>query len=302
MKRSFTVLFTLFFSSLLFSQEAEVKWVKAAEGLSFPEGPAWNGSELYVSNCYSNWILQIENESADTFLTAPTSPVSFEKTNGLTFYKDGDLYACDYGKGAILKFTPEGKCEMVAAGFNGTKFNRPNDLAFDEKGNLFFTDPNSYDSAKLDGAVYMITADNKEVRQLYNGLGFPNGIALSPDGRHLIVCESAKHRILKFPVKDDNSLDTPLVFAQLPGGDPDGIAFDVEGNLYAAHFGGQAVYVFNPDGELIKKIITPGKKPSNVEFGGADLKTLYITEDETNAVYYTKVEVPGLKLFSSPEF
>lgn len=283
------------------AQQKEVKWEKAAENLSFPEGPAWDGStKLYVSNCYSNWILKIENEEADTFVSAPTQPVNFEKTNGLTVYSDGSIFACDYGRGMILKFTPEGKCEIVAEGYMGKKFNRPNDLAFDSEGNLFFTDPKSYDPAVPDGAVYLITSDKKEVKQIYDGLAFPNGIAFTPDGKYLLVCESANHRILKFRVGKDKSLGKPTVFAELPGGDPDGIAFDKKGNLYVAHFGGQAVYVFNRKGKIMNKLITPGKKPSNVEFGGPDMKTLYITEDETNAVYSTRVDVPGVRLFSSP--
>jgi len=295
------ILFIIFlFTFLSFAQE-NVKWELAASDLSFPEGPAWDGNNtLYTSNCYSNWILKIENGKADTFITTPASPVSFEKTNGLTVYLDGSIYACDYGKGAILKFSKDGKCEMVAEGYQGQKFNRPNDLAFDPDGNLFFTDPKSYDSAKLDGAIYMIESVTSEVKQLYTGLGFPNGIAFTSDAKYLMVCESAMHRILKFPVNNDKSLGQPTVFAELPGGDPDGIAFDTEGNLYAAHFGGQAVYIFDPEGKMLNKITTPGKKPSNVEFAGEDMKTLYITEDETNSVYSTRMEIPGLKLFSSP--
>ena len=72
------------------------------------------------------------------------------------------------------------------------------------------------------------------------------------------------------------------------------------GNLYIAHFGGGKIVVVSPKNELINTINTPGKKPSNLEFAGKDLKTLYITEDETNSIFSIEVEIPGLKLFSSP--
>jgi gluconolactonase len=78
------------------------------------------------------------------------------------------------------------------------------------------------------------------------------------------------------------------------------LAFDVEGNLYVAHFGGGAIYVLSPNGKIKEKIFAPGMKPSNVEFGGDDMITLFITEDETNSVYSMKVKIPGIKLFSSP--
>ena len=127
-----------------------------------------------------------------------------------------------------------------------------------------------------------------------------NGIAFSPDSKKLFVCESAQNRILTYNVNENGFLSNKLVFAELPGGDPDGIAFDIDGNLYVAHFGGGAIYVFSPKGIIKDKLITPGKKPSNVEFGGEDMRTLFITEDETNSVYSRQVETAGMKLLSAP--
>jgi len=285
-----------------FSQEiVKNDFIKVTDNQKFPEGPAWDGNNsVYVSNCYGDWITRISHTKTDTFVIAPTSPVSFKKTNGLVFNKDNFLYACDYGKGAILKFNNNGKCEIVADGYLGNKFNRPNDLAFDKKGNLYFTDPKSYDKNNPDGVVYRINNKTKKVTIAYAGLCFPNGIAFSKDGKNLFVCESAKERVLRFKIKKDGTLSNPKEFIKLPGGDPDGIAFDAEGNLYIAHFGGQAIVVVKPDGTIKEKIPTPGKKPSNVEFAGKDLMTLYITEDETNAVYKKEVEIAGQKLFSLP--
>lgn len=301
-----------YFSMLLFAaattmnaqesfKKEEIKMEKVAEGLNFPEGPAWDGSgTLYVSNCYGARITRIRDNSVDTFVASPSKPVSFEKTNGLTVYKDGTIYACEFGLGAILKFSPDGSCNIAVSGYNGAKFNRPNDLAFDANGNLYFTDPKSYDPKIPDGVVYMLPEGKSEAVPVIKDLCFPNGIAFSADGKQLFVCESAKQRVLKYSVLENGKTGSYTVFAEMPGGDPDGIAFDTEGNLYVAHFGGGAVVVFDKDGNKIREIKTPGKKPSNVEFAGKDMKTLYITEDETNAVYRMTVDIPGLKLFSSP--
>ena len=125
-----------------FNQISETHFSKVAENLNFPEGPAWDGkSTLYVSNCNGDWITKVENENFSVFLKASNSPFTFEKTNGLTVYKDGSIFACDFGRGAILKINPEGKTEIYALGYNGNRFSRPNDLAFDKNGNLYFTDP-----------------------------------------------------------------------------------------------------------------------------------------------------------------
>ncbi len=292
------LIFTVILSLNIFAHEH--KFIKLADGLQFPEGPAWDGKgNLFVSSCYGGYITKISKDGSSTFVDS-INHKPLKQTNGLTFGNDGYLYACDYGIGAILKVSPAGVIEIHASNFNGEKFNRPNDLAFDRNGNLYFTDPKSYGEDKLDGRIFRIDKETQEVILAASDLAFPNGIAFSADGEFLYVAESAKSRILKFKVEEDGMLKMMSVFVELPGGDPDGLAFDIEGNLYAAHFGGGNIYVINPNGEIISKIQTPGKKPSNVEFGGEDFKTLFITEDETNAVYMTQISIPGLKLHYSP--
>ncbi len=273
-------------------------WRLAAKGFSFPEGPAWDGEHLYVSNCYGNWIARITRGRVDTFLTASRAPFSFAKTNGLAVDGSGNLWACDFGAGAILRISPEGKSTVAAAGYRGKSFHRPNDLAFAPNGDLYFTDPNRYDPKLPDGRIFRLRADGS-VHLMADSLAFPNGIAFSPDGSSLYVCESARHRVLRFPWRKD-TLGDPEEFVELPGGDPDGINFDAEGNLYVAHFGGGAVYVISPEGNILRKIPAPGKKPTNLEFGGPDLRTLFLTEVETNAVYKLRVRIPGAALFHSP--
>lgn len=274
---------------------------KIADGFSFPEGPAYDGKNaIYLSNCHGDWIARLTLDGKkDTFQTSSASDVRFGQTNGMAFFSDGSLYATDYKNGTILKFIPStGRSEIILNGYNGKKFNRPNDMAFDWKGSLFFTDPSSYDVNRPDGCVYMFDRNNNVLRCVIDSLCFPNGIAFSPDKKYLFVCESAKQRVLRFDVNGD--FRNFSVFCELPGGDPDGLAFDKSGNLYIAHFGGGNIYVYSPDGKLKEKISTPGKKPSNLEFAGRDMKTLVFTEDETNAVYKIRVKIPGFRLFSSP--
>lgn len=302
MKKLIILLFS-FFCIFIFSKiyTTQDEFIKVADNLKFPEGPAYDGLKtLYVSNCYDDWITRITEDKVDTFAVAPTQPDNFQKTNGLVVAKDGSIYACDYGMGAILKFSKDGSCNIFCDGYNGKRFNRPNDLCFDRKGILYFTDPNSYSEDKLDGTIYLIPDDNNTAIPIITGLGFPNGIAFSPDEETLYVSESSLHRVTRF-YSDDNKTLKKEVFVELPGGDPDGIAFDIEGNLYVAHFGGGAIYVINSSGKIIQKILTPGKKPSNLEFGDTDMKTLYVTECETNCVYKIRTEIPGMVLFNSPK-
>ncbi len=284
----------LIFIFLLFQTvSSPQEFIKVASDLNFPEGPAWDSNgNLYVSSCYGGYIYKISGDTSGIFIDSLSSAI--KQTNGLVFDRKGNLYACDYGNGSILQILPDKTVNVISDGFLGKKFNRPNDLAFHKNGMLYFTDPKSYGNDKPDGRLFRLDVASGKTELLKDSLCFPNGIAFSSDAKELYVCESAKSRILKFVLDDEGNILSQNIFAHMPGGDPDGIDFDSSGNLYAAHFGGGAIYVFDVNGVTVEKIITPGKKPSNVEFGGRDLKTLYITEDETNSVYKIKRSTPGL--------
>lgn len=288
----------LFFSLTTLAQN--IGWQKIAGNLQFPEGPAWSGDALFVSSCYGGYITRIESKSSKTFIDSTMRPFRIKQSNGLTFGNDGNLYACDYGIGAILKISPGGMTKIITSGYEGEKYNRPNDLAFSPDGFLFFTDPKSYGKDKPDGRLFKLNITSGEAKLIEDNLCFPNGIAFSGDGNNLFVCESALNRIIKFDFDENGTVSNKTVFVELPGGDPDGIAFDKEGRLYCAHFGSGTIYVISEEGKILEALKAPGKKPSNLEFGGDDMKTLFITEDETNSVYKTIVEIPGQKLFASP--
>lgn len=264
-----------------------------ATQLSFPEGPVNDGTgRIFFSNCYSDWIGILHRDVVTTWVKKPTKHINFGKTNGLLYTNDGYLIACDYGEGKILQFNAEGECKVLIDSDGEKRFNRPNDIASDPHGNFYFTDPKSYDTSITDGRVFYFSRTTNKLTLATENLSFPNGIAVSPDGLKLYVCESAKHQVSVFDITEDGLLNKRL-FARIPWGDPDGIAFDTKGNLYIAVFGGGRVVQVSPDGEVIKVILTPGKKPSNIEFGGEGNQTLYVTECETNAIYSLPVEVPG---------
>lgn len=279
----------------------ETRFVRVADTGLFPEGPAFDGEHsLYFSNCNDNWIGRYRDGNLDTFAVAPSQPDSFLHTNGLIFGRDGYLYGCEFTLGRIVKFDPSGNCTTLVNGYNGKRFNRPNDLTFDRQGNLWFTDPKNYGPDKADGSVYFYSISTHLLLLAADSLCFPNGIAFDPEGQFLYVSESAREQVVRFSVLPGGRLGRREVFVRLPGGDPDGLAFDQKGNLYVAHFGGGAVLIFDPRGKLLARLRTPGQKPSNLEFAGPGRRTLYITEDETNALYKIAVPIPGLPLVHSP--
>lgn len=274
------------------------EWTTLALGQSFPEGPSWDGmSILYFSNCNGGNVSRISAAGPSPFARAADFPKVMQKTNGTCVGAAGDLYVCEYGLGSILRISGFGVPTPIATGYRGMRFNRPNDIAFAPSGHLYFTDPKSYGPAVTDGRVFFLRAGSREVVLAREGFSFPNGLCFSADGKTLYLAESGHQRVLTLAVGEDGTLGEPTVFAEMPGGDPDGMNLDTEGNLWVAHFGGGAVRVYSPKGELLRLLATPGKKPSNLDFGGSDMKTLFLTEDETNGVYRVQVEATGLPLF-----
>jgi gluconolactonase len=130
--------------------------------------------------------------------------------------------------------------------------------------------------------VYRLSRDGK-LTLLNRDLTRPNGLAFSPDEKKLYVAQSDPQKAIwmEFPVKEDGTLGTGRVFAdvtevveKMPGL-PDGMKIDQHGNLFATGPGG--IYIFAPDGKRLGRIET-GEKTANCAWGD-DGSTLYITAD-----------------------
>lgn len=285
-----------------------------AENLEFPEGPAWDGKgNLYVSNCQGKFITRVPAEGKVDLKWMSASedgePFTWKMTNGMTVYRDGSIFACDSERNVIIRMDPKTKkCEVYADSCEGQPFKGPNDLAFDPQGNLYFTDPVGSGRNNPVGAIYRVDGKTQKVSRVAEGLAFPNGLAFTADGKTLYLCESQYNRIVKFKVNPDGTLGQLEEFADLSPdgpGEPDGMAVDVKGNLWITHFGAHTVLVVNPKGEIIRTIPVPhtknnGHGPTNIEFAGEDLKTVYITDPGSAALFMMKSDVAGLPLFCSP--
>lgn len=259
-------------------------------GFKFPEGPAVDrNGHLFLVDMATGDISRVSPEGrAEIFFNTGGIP------NGAKFHENGDLYVADR-KCGIIAISPQKAVRVIADRYHEEKFNGPNDLVFDSQGNLYFTDPEGSSAEEPYGRLYRISSSG-EINCLASGLAYPNGLVLSHDERCLFVAITRKNRILRY------ILDPPpfrsYIFSQLSGGwGPDGMAFDAMGNLYVAHYGGGAVLLLNPKGELLERIPLEGMHPTNVAFGDRDRRALFVTEAETGSVYRFKTEHPGLPLF-----
>lgn len=267
------------------------KITKVHGDFKFTEGPTWGpGNVLYFTDIPANRIYRTDGNKLDVFVE-PSG-----HCNGLMYAGD-TLYACSMD-GQLLTIDENGKSKTIAATYKGKRFNAPNDLVVDQSGGVYFTDPR-YSAPKPwpQGieAVYYRAADGT-VSRIISDLNekAPNGVILSPDEKTLYVVCSMQAEVMQYAVVSPGKIGPGAILAVLeqPQGQADtggdGVAMDTKGNLYVATRIG--IQVLAPDGQLLGAIAFP-EQPSNVAFGGPDLKTLYVTA--RTGLYAAPMEAKG---------
>lgn len=276
-----------------------VKPVKIAEVPGYCEGIVFDrAGQAYVSDTQNGTIYKISPDGKTAVWARTPAP------NGHKILADGTHLVAD--KGAVLHLDANGKKLRDASSESGGKPLRgPNDLSIDPKGGFYFTDPGGSGVAKPIGTVHYVDPQGT-THTIAEGLAFPNGIVLRPDGRTLLVGESGHNRILIFDVTAPGRIANRRVFATLPTkqGDqienaPDGMALDEAGNLYVAHYGMHTVQVLSPEGKLLRSYPGGNLTTSNVAFAGPNLDQLYITgalaDEKTSKGALWRLDLKGVR-------
>jgi gluconolactonase len=275
------------------------KLLKSEAEFSATEGPVWTGHELRFTDIPRSRILRYDPKSGaiDVWRT------DTNRTNGLCFDADGRLFGCSAGGRSIMRFDPSGKNLVVVDRFEGKRLNTPNDLAVDRQGRIWFTNP--FNEGNWDGTEKpqldhreVLRADpqpegNYSVTRVTFGMAQPNGILVSQNNHTLYVAESSydlkvDRELRAYPILEDGSLGSyDLLFAW--GADArgvhrgiDGMCLDAEGNIIATNGWevagpGPMLTVFSPTGRVLETHPLPVHRPSNVCFGGPDMRTVFVT-------------------------
>ena len=210
--------------------------------------------------------------------------------NGLDFDNSGNLIACEGRADRLTAQSPGGKLSVLADAYDGRKLNSPNDVWVDPKGGIYFTDPHfgKLKNRSQDGGhVYYLGPDRVELKRVTSDLKQPNGIVGSEDGKRLYVSDNKLSAIFEFDVSHDGSLGPKRKFSD---DDSDGMTLDENGNVYLTWYGG--VRIYDTYGRLLDTVDIPGFA-SNVAFGGADGRTLFITAKEH--LYSIEMTVTGAR-------
>lgn len=270
-----------------------------ASGYVWSEGPLWlpRQRKLIFSDVPANVIYAwSENEGASLYMAnsgfAGTGDSREPGSNGLLLDASGQLVLCQHGNRALARMNrpleaPEPVFEMLALQFEGKRLNSPNDAVMDAAGNFYFTDP-PYGLAGQDedpakelsfNGVFRRNTDGS-VELLIDSLTRPNGIALSPDERFLLVANSDPNRARWYrytleggQVTDGKVLVEATSYAAREKGLPDGLKVDARGTVYATGPGG--VWIFDLEGSVAGRFLLP-EATSNCALD-TEARWLYVT-------------------------
>jgi len=180
---------------------------------------------------------------------------------------------------------------------NSERFKGVNDLTFDSRGNLYFTDQGQTGLHDPTGRLYRLRPSGG-LDLLLGNVPSPNGVALSADERVLYLGVTRANQVWRVPLLPDGSVAKVSAFftSYGPSG-PDGLAVDQCGRVIVANPGLGVAWVLNPKAEPVLVLRScAGASLTNVAYGGPERKTLYCTESISGSVLRVELDAPGLSL------
>ncbi len=297
-----------------------------AGGLGWPEGPVAmaDGSVVLVEMQHGR-ITRVRPDGATETVAGPGGG-----PNWLAIGPDGRLYVANNGGsfafvdmgGINFPHQPNpayegsgrieavdldsGEVEVLYTECDGRPLRGPNDLVFDEHGGLWFTDHGIREERTSDRTgVFYAQPDGSSIREVIFPLDAPNGIGLSPDGSRLYVAETFTGRVWWWQVTGPGELElVPGILphgGQLLAGLPelqalDSLAVDGEGHVCVGTLVSGGITRISPDGQQRDLFPCDDLLPTNICFGGEDLRTAYVTQSGTGRLSSLEWPAPGLKL------
>ncbi|HUG13935.1 MAG TPA: SMP-30/gluconolactonase/LRE family protein [Thermomicrobiales bacterium] len=281
-------------SDLLASEET-----RRCYGFTFTEGPVWIVTDgcLLFSDIPGNRVHRWRPGWSEAEVYRDPSG----HANGLTLDHAGNVLACEHSGRRVSIGAYNAPAETLVDGFEGARFNSPNDLVVHSSGAVYFTDPTYGERADMGSVtgreldfqgVYRL-ATLGTLTQLSAAFTQPNGLCFSPDETVLYIGDSANRTIRRFNVDEVGLIDGGELFVDMRGDDrrgaPDGMKVDEDGRLWTTGAGG--VWVIDPDGVVLGQF-EMAEHAANIAFGGPDFSTLYLTAQ--TSVYSIETRVRGI--------
>jgi gluconolactonase len=219
--------------------------------------------------------------------------------NGMALHPDGRFFITDYKQG-LLTFDPKsGKIASFLGRKDSERFKGLNDLVFAGNGDIYMTDQGQTGLQDPTGRIYRLRTNGQLDTLLSTGIS-PNGLVLDASETVLFVAMTRDNAVWRVPLFPDGTTGKVGRFVSFYGvSGPDSISIDEAGNLIVPHASLGSVFVVNPDGEPIARILSPrGKTTTNVKFGDPDRRRMFITDSATGSILTARWTTPGRRLYA----
>jgi sugar lactone lactonase YvrE len=234
------------------------------------EGPVWVPHEnaLYWVDINGQKIFRNRDGRTDTWETPLKVGSVWPRAKG------GFVAGTEQGLAFTTEFV---RFDLFANPDEALPDNRFNDGKTDRQGRFWAGTMDNRERAAR-GTLYRLDPD-RTLATIDSGYRVTNGPAFSPDGRIMYHSDSALQLTYAFDIDDQGAAANRRIFIQFGKGDgyPDGMTVDAEGCLWIAFWDGWCVRRFSPSGERLAELAVPVQRPTSCAFGGAGLKTLFIT-------------------------
>lgn len=239
-------------------------------GIAFGESPRWHEDRLWFSDWGTQEVVAVDLAGErEVVARVPSSPFCID------WLPDGRLLVVSGPEGVLLRREPDGS--LVTHADLGRLSRHPwNEIVVDGRGNIYLNGI-GFDfpaGAFAPGIIALVGADGS-VRQVADGVAFPNGMAVTPDGKTLIVAESYANRLTAFDIATDGGLSNRRVWAEVGDHHPDGICLDAEGAVWYADVGTKRCVRVREGGEVLRSIELD-RGCFACTLGGVDGRTLFM--------------------------
>ncbi len=247
-------------------------------GIAFGESPRWHDGRLWFADWGAQQVIAVDlggHSEVMARVDFPSFPMSID------WLPDGRLLIMSARDGRLLRQEPDGSlvthAELSGLAGQGHPWNEIvvdgrdsayiNNIGFDFPGGDF-----------APGTIVLLRSDGS-VRQVADGIAFPNGMAVTADNSTLIVAESYASKLTAFEIAEDGSLAGRRTWADTPGDHPDGICLDADGAVWYADVGNKHCVRVAQGGDMLNTIeIDRGCFACML--GGEDGRTLFIVAQE----------------------
>ncbi len=247
------------------------RWTVLADGISFGESPRWRDGRLWFCDWGAQALVAVDLDGRRELIAhVPSFPFC------IAWHPDGRLLVTNAARGTLDSIAGDGTLHTVAD--LTTVSDRPpgNEVVVDGAGHIY-VDGGGFDmmaGEPVAPGMIALVGDDGSVRRVADGLAFPNGMAVTPDGSTLICAESHGHRLTAFEIASDGGLGEPRTWAEMPGSAPDGICLDAEGAVWYADVPHRRCVRVREGGEILDTV-TADRGCFSCALGGPGGTTLF---------------------------